>query len=63
MSKIILFNKPYGVLSQFTSQEGQETLSKYIDVPDFYAAGRLDKDSEGLLVLTDDGALQDKIIR
>jgi len=61
MSKIILFNKPYGVLSQFTSQEGQETLSKYIDVPDFYAAGRLDKDSEGLLVLTDDGALQDKI--
>ncbi|PCH62136.1 MAG: pseudouridine synthase [Gammaproteobacteria bacterium] len=61
MSKIILFNKPYGVLSQFTSQEGQEALAEYIDVPNFYAAGRLDKDSEGLLVLTDDGTLQNKI--
>ena len=61
MSKVLLFNKPYGVLSQFTSQEGQQTLSEYINVPNFYAAGRLDKDSEGLLVLTDDGALQDKI--
>lgn len=61
MSKVILFNKPYGVLSQFTSQEGQQTLADYIDIPNVYAAGRLDKDSEGLLVLTDDGKLQDKI--
>lgn len=61
MSKIVLFNKPYGVLSQFTSQDGQKTLADYIDIPNVYAAGRLDKDSEGLLVLTDDGVLQDKI--
>ncbi len=61
MSKVILLNKPYGVLSQFTSQEGQQTLADYIDIPNVYAAGRLDKDSEGLLVLTDDGKLQDKI--
>ncbi len=61
MSKVILFNKPYGVLSQFSSQEGQKTLAEYIDVADVYAAGRLDKDSEGLLVLTDDGKLQNTI--
>ena len=61
MAKIILFNKPYGVLSQFTSQDGTSTLAEFIDVPGVYAAGRLDKDSEGLLVLTDDGALQDKL--
>jgi 23S rRNA pseudouridine2457 synthase len=61
MSKLILFNKPFGVLSQFTSSLGIETLASYISVPGVYAAGRLDKDSEGLLVLTDDGALQDKI--
>ncbi|MGB0961020.1 MAG: pseudouridine synthase [Halocynthiibacter sp.] len=65
MSKTILFNKPFNVLSQFTDKglEGskRETLSNYIDVPDVYAAGRLDKDSEGLLILTDDGALQHKI--
>lgn len=61
MAKIILFNKPYGVLTQFTSQDGFATLADYIDVPNVYAAGRLDKDSEGLLVLTDDGKLQDKI--
>ncbi|MCP4444666.1 MAG: pseudouridine synthase [Myxococcales bacterium] len=58
---LVLFNKPYGVLSQFTSQDGFETLANYIDVPKVYAAGRLDKDSEGLLLLTDDGALQDRI--
>ena len=61
MSTVVLLNKPYGVLSQFTSDKGFATLATYVDVPHVYAAGRLDKDSEGLLVLTDDGALQDRI--
>ncbi len=56
---LIAFNKPFGVLCQF-SGEGS-TLADYIDVPDVYPAGRLDKDSEGLLLLTDDGALQARI--
>lgn len=65
MARIILFNKPFNVLSQFTDKgtEGSDrkTLSEFIDVPGVYAAGRLDRDSEGLLVLTDDGKLQAQI--
>ena len=61
MSQVILFNKPYGVLSQFTSDGDVPVLAQYIDQKGFYAAGRLDKDSEGLLVLTNDGRQQARI--
>ncbi|MCB1983985.1 MAG: pseudouridine synthase [Burkholderiales bacterium] len=61
MARLILFNKPYGVICQFTSEAGQASLKDYITLSQFYAAGRLDADSEGLLLLTDDGRLQNKI--
>ncbi|MBY4677865.1 rRNA large subunit pseudouridine synthase E [Marinobacterium arenosum] len=61
MSNILLFNKPFQVLTQFTDAEGRSTLADYIDQPGFYAAGRLDYDSEGLLLLTDDGSLQNHL--
>jgi 23S rRNA pseudouridine2457 synthase len=61
MSRVILLNKPFGTLCQFTGEGGRSTLKDFVRMPGFYPAGRLDADSEGLVVLTDDGALQARI--
>ncbi len=61
MARLIIFNKPFNCLSQFSDQQGRTTLKDFLNIPNFYPAGRLDNDSEGLLLLTDDGKLQAQI--
>jgi 23S rRNA pseudouridine2457 synthase len=61
VARVILLNKPFGVLTKFTDEGGRPTLADHLQVPGVYPCGRLDQDSEGLLVLTDDGALQARL--
>jgi len=61
MSKLVLFNKPFGVICQFSADDKHPSLAEFIPIKKIYPAGRLDHDSEGLLLLTDNGALQNKI--
>lgn len=63
VNRILLFNKPHGVLTRFTDDQGRPNLSLFIDVPEVYPIGRLDADSEGLLLLTDRGSLVDPLLR